>query len=481
MFTDARPHIPARPARAASSSATPSAASAAWRWPRSCTQEQAPRRRRRSAGPQAAAPPGQGEVGDLPVHGRRAEPPRDVRSQAAAEQARRPAAARRSSARRSISSSRATPSCSAPSARSGSTARAASRSPTCSRTPPQCIDDIAVIRSCHGDMVVHSAAQYELFTGRVVPGFPSMGSWVALRAGLRERFAAGLRRDARPEGRARSGPADVHATASCRRSISRRCSAPATGRCSISTCRRAFAAEQRRRDARADPRPERGDARPGRRGVRRPDQRLRPRLQDADRGARGPRPLAARRRRRSTCTASATEPTHDYGRRCLLARKLVEKGVRFVCVVSGGGPGNMQWDAHNDIEENHLRMAARDRPAGRRPAQGPEAPRPARQHARPLGRRVRPLARSASRARAATTTTSASRCGWPAAASRAARSSARPTPSACRPSRSPYHFRDIHTTILHQLGLDQHQLTYPHLGRDERLTFVEGKVIKEIV
>src|SRR3954469_3796355 len=40
-----------------------------------------------------------------------------------------------------------------------------------------CVDDMAVLRSCHGDMVVHSAAQYELFTGRIVPGFPSMGSW----------------------------------------------------------------------------------------------------------------------------------------------------------------------------------------------------------------------------------------------------------------------------------------------------------------
>ena len=38
-----------------------------------------------------------------------------------------------------------------------------------------CVDDLAVIRSCHGDMVVHSAAQYELFTGRVVPGFPEHG------------------------------------------------------------------------------------------------------------------------------------------------------------------------------------------------------------------------------------------------------------------------------------------------------------------
>src|SRR5690242_3563235 len=41
----------------------------------------------------------------------------------------------------------------------------------------ECIDDIAVVRSCHGDMVVHSAAQYQLFTGRIIPGFPSMGAW----------------------------------------------------------------------------------------------------------------------------------------------------------------------------------------------------------------------------------------------------------------------------------------------------------------
>jgi hypothetical protein len=46
---------------------------------------------------------------------------------------------------------------------------------------------------------------------------------------------------------------------------------------------------------------------------------------------------------------------------------------------------------------------------------------------------------------------------------------------------APCHFRDIHATILHQLGTDQHRLVYPHLGRDERLTFVEGKVITQIV
>ena len=45
----------------------------------------------------------------------------------------------------------------------------------------------------------------------------------------------------------------------------------------------------------------------------------------------------------------------------------------------------------------------------------------------------------------------------------------------------PCHFRDIHTTILHQLGLEQDGLSYLHLGRKERLTQVHGKVIRQIV
>ena len=47
----------------------------------------------------------------------------------------------------------------------------------------ECVDDMAILRSCHGNMVVHSAAQYELFTGRIVPGFPSMGSWTVFGLG----------------------------------------------------------------------------------------------------------------------------------------------------------------------------------------------------------------------------------------------------------------------------------------------------------
>lgn len=44
------------------------------------------------------------------------------------------------------------------------------------------------------------------------------------------------------------------------------------------------------------------------------------------------------------------EVTSEFGTRCLLARRLVERGVRFVQLYSGGGPGNLTWDAHSDVE-----------------------------------------------------------------------------------------------------------------------------------
>jgi hypothetical protein len=44
-------------------------------------------------------------------------------------------------------------------------------------------DELCVIRSMHGDMVVHSAAQYQMMTGRIIPGFPAMGSWIVYGLG----------------------------------------------------------------------------------------------------------------------------------------------------------------------------------------------------------------------------------------------------------------------------------------------------------
>ena len=71
------------------------------------------------------------------------------------------------------------------------------------------VDDLCIIRSMHGDMVVHSAAQYQMMTGRVIPGFPAMGSWITYGLGLGSGVAACLRRDAGSAWRAGSGRADV--------------------------------------------------------------------------------------------------------------------------------------------------------------------------------------------------------------------------------------------------------------------------------
>jgi uncharacterized protein (DUF1501 family) len=50
-----------------------------------------------------------------------------------------------------------------------------------------------------------------------------------------------------------------------------------------------------------------------------------------------------------------------------------------------------------------------------------------------------------------------------------------------RATEDPHHLRDIHTTVLYQLGLDQNALSYLHQGRRERLTEIQGEVIRNIV
>ncbi|HCO25434.1 MAG TPA: DUF1501 domain-containing protein, partial [Gimesia maris] len=45
--------------------------------------------------------------------------------------------------------------------------------------------------------------------------------------------------------------------------------------------------------------------------------------------------------------------TADFGSRCLLARRLVERGVRFIQLYSGGNHNDANWDAHGDLEKNH--------------------------------------------------------------------------------------------------------------------------------
>jgi hypothetical protein len=342
----------------------------------------------------------------------------------------------------------------------------------------ECVDDLAILRSCHGDKVVHSAAQYELFTGRVVPGFPSMGSWVLYGLGSESRSLPSYVVMPDPKGALEAGqPMYAHGFLP---SVYQPTMFRSGGRPVLNLdLPEGVAPGQRRRTlelvrdlngASLDPADEEFSARLNAYDLAFRMQTEAPEVLDLSRESRETLELYG----------VGTEPTHDYGRRCLLARKLVEHGVRFVCVVSGGGPGNMQWDAHNDIEENHTRKAAEtDKPVagllkdlkrrglldstlvlwGGEFGRSPEAESGKGRDHHNLGFTM-----------------------WMAGGGvRGGRAVGATDAIGLRAVESPYHFRDIHATILHQLGLDQHRLTYPHLGRDERLTFVEGRVIQDIL
>jgi hypothetical protein len=341
----------------------------------------------------------------------------------------------------------------------------------------QCIDDIAVLRSCHGDMVVHSAAQYELFTGRIVPGFPSMGSWVVYGLGSESQSLPGYVVMPDPHGALEAGQPMYNngfLPALYQPTMFRGGARPVRNL----DLPEGITLDQRRDTVRlirdlneaAGARDAELDARLSTYDLAFRMQTEAPQLFD----------LSGESRETLALYGVGTEPTDDYGRRCLLARRLVERGVRFQVVVSGGGPGNMQWDAHRDIEENHLRMAPQvDRPIaallkdlkrrglldstlvlwGGEFGRSPEAQDGRGRDHHNLGFTL-----------------------WLAGGGIKGGQVVGATDAiGLRAVDVPYHFRDIHTTILHQLGLDQDQLSFPHLGRRERLTLVHGRVIDKIV
>ncbi len=175
------------------------------------------------------------------------------------------------------------------------------------------------------------------------------------------------------------------------------------------------------------------------------------------------------------------QPTDEYGRNCLIARRLVERGVRFIQLYSGGGHLEETWDAHESIEKNHGRHGAEvDQPIaalltdleerglldetlvvwggefGRMPfSEGQDAP----------GRNHNPYGFSmwfaGGGVKGGIRYGETDEFGFEAVHNKV-------------------HLHDIHATILHLMGIDHELLTYFHQGREESLTDVGGRVVKEI-
>jgi hypothetical protein len=184
---------------------------------------------------------------------------------------------------------------------------------------------------------------------------------------------------------------------------------------------------------------------------------------------------------------TGNEQTQDFGRSCLLARRLLERGVRFVQMFSGGAFGSprINWDGHEDMIQNHGREALRiDKPLagllrdlrqrgmledtlvmftsefGRTPftQSAANVVGPGRDHNEKgfsvwlAGGGMQPgIAYGAT-----------DDIGWQAVENRV-------------------HWHDLHATVLHQLGIDHERLTFYHNGIERRLTNVHGELIRDII
>ena len=85
------------------------------------------------------------------------------------------------------------------------------------------------------------------------------------------------------------------------------------------------------------------------------------------------------------------------------------------------------------------------------------------------------------RSTAATTITTASRCGWPAAACSGGHVHGATDEFGFKAVENRVHVHDLHATILQLLGFDHEKFTYRYAGRDFRLTDVHGHVVKELI
>jgi hypothetical protein len=175
--------------------------------------------------------------------------------------------------------------------------------------------------------------------------------------------------------------------------------------------------------------------------------------------------------------------THNFGRKCLLARRLVERGVRFIQVYSGGGHADDNWDAHGDLVFNHTRHAGRtDKPiAGllRDLKQrglldetlvvwgGEFGRQPTAEYAQGTGRDHNAWGFTM----------------WMAGGGiKGGVSIGRTDELGAKAVEDRFHVKNLHATILHQMGLDPNGLTYFFNGLDQKLVGVEGATpIHEII
>ena len=168
------------------------------------------------------------------------------------------------------------------------------------------------------------------------------------------------------------------------------------------------------------------------------------------------------------------DKTDDFGRRCLIARRLVERGVRFIQLYSGGAHNDDNWDAHGDLELNHNRHSlATDKPIAALLTDlrdrglldetlvvwgGEFGRQPTAEYAKGSGRDHNSYGFTM----------------WMAGGGIKGGITYGTTDElGSRAVENPLHVKNLHATVLHQLGLDPNRLSYFYSGLDQKLVGVE--------
>ncbi len=348
-----------------------------------------------------------------------------------------------------------------------------------------CVDDMAFLHAMVSKSNVHGPATFMQNTGFVLPGFPGMGAWVCYGLGsLNDNLPAFVvLPDAR--GFAPNGPANWSAgflpaayqgtmvKASSKNPIYDLFPPEHSGISPQGEAEGLALLNKMNRHHQA---------------TREGDSRLDARIASYELAARlqlsAPQVLNLAQETAATRKLyGADDPvTEDFGHNCLIARRLLERGVRFVQVWSGADNGfpRRNWDSHEDLAKDHGDMgASMDRPAaallkdlkarglledtiviwttefGRMPcSQGGK------------GRDHNPF----------TFTSWVAGGGFKGGTTYGASDE-----WSYRAVEDPTYCYDLHATVLHLLGIDHERLTFRHNGIDRRLTDVHGQVIRELL
>ena len=337
-----------------------------------------------------------------------------------------------------------------------------------------CVDDIAFLHSLTADSPIHGSAMLQMNTGKILSGSPCLGSWVNYGLGSASENLPGFAVMLDPIGGPISGAknwASGYMPATYQGTVLRSAGDPILD---LQRPAGMGAGTQRRvldalRDFNADHaalHPENSNlaARIASYELAFNMQRHAPEAVDLT------RETAATRR-----LYGLDDPrTEEFGRRCLLARRLVERGVRFIQLYAGGAHNDDNWDAHTDIEKNHNFHAGRtDKPIAGLIQDlkqrgmleetlivwgGEFGRQPTAEYEKGTGRDHNaygfPMGRAGGGVKGGVSHGQTDDIGANAV-------------------EHPLHVKDLHATVLHLMGLDPNHLSFFHGGLDQKLVGVE--------